>query len=69
MEKSAKILIGAEEIKAYIGVSSAELFKKFMGAKLPVLTLDGRMYAHADNLDLYFQMLTKTQKVISNGEL
>ena len=68
-KKSDKILIGADAIKAYIGVGSEHLFKKFLNAKLPVVNIDNRLYAHTDNLDAYFQKLTMQQRVVSSKDI
>ncbi len=57
-KQSDKILIGADAIMSYIGAGSEHLFKKFLSAKLPVVKIDNRLYAHTENLDAYFQKLT-----------
>jgi len=68
-KKSQKVLIGKEEIMEYLNVSKI-LFSKFVKAGMPVLYMDGRFYAHSENLDEYFKGITRvTMKNIPNSEL
>jgi hypothetical protein len=58
-----KILTGKEEIKAYIGIKSSELFMKFIASGMPAKQIDKHWYAHGDNLDDYFRRLTKIKNI------
>jgi len=51
-----------QEILEYLAISDT-LFGKFIKAGLPARFIDGRWYAHADNIDGWFQNLTK----VNNG--
>lgn len=55
---SNKILIGAQAIQDYLSIS-APTFKKFVQKGLPAVVIDNRWYAHTDNLDAYFQQITR----------
>jgi hypothetical protein len=57
---SQKFLTSKQEIMDYCKISEA-LFKKFISAGLPAMYIDGRWYAHADNLDDFFKSLTRVQ--------
>jgi hypothetical protein len=57
-KSSHKILIGAQAIQEYLQIS-APTFKKFVKKGLPAVVIDNRWYAHTDNLDAYFQQITR----------
>lgn len=52
-----KILIGKERIKDYLEISDF-IFDKFIKMGMPALYLDGRWYAHTENLEKYFKGIT-----------
>jgi len=52
-----KILIGAKAIMDYL-VISRPTFRKFIEMGMPATVIDGRWYAHTDNLDKFFQKIT-----------
>jgi uncharacterized membrane protein YpjA len=56
--RSHKFLTSKQEIMDYCKISEV-LFKKFIKAGMPALYIDGRWYAHTDNLDDYFKNLTR----------
>ncbi len=56
---AGKLLRNLEEILEYMGVSE-DLFRKFHENGLPARKIDGRWFAHTDNIDEYFRFLTKT---------
>lgn len=56
--KTRKVLIGIGEITGYLNIREP-MFKKFIGMGLPVIVLENRYYAHADNLDDFFRLLTR----------
>jgi len=53
-----KILNGSKEIMAYIGISSLPLFKEFIKMGMPAKLINNHWYAHSDNLDEYFRVIT-----------
>ena len=55
---SSKILIGAQAIQDYLQIS-APTFKKFIAKGLPAVVIDNRWYAHTDNINEYFQQMTR----------
>jgi len=57
MPEKKKILIGCDAIVTYIGVSRP-LFYEFVKKGMPARLLNGRWFAHTDNLDEYFKKLT-----------
>ena len=57
-ETNRKILRNLEEILEYMGVSE-DLFRKFHENGLPARKIDGRWFAHTDNIDEYFRLITK----------
>jgi hypothetical protein len=56
--KSQKILQGKKEIMKYCDISET-LFVKFIKSGMPAIQIDGRWYAHAENLDDYFKAMTR----------
>lgn len=56
-----KILVGQNEIMAYIGIKSVELFANFIKSGMPAKSINNRWYAHGENLDDYFKRLTKVR--------
>jgi hypothetical protein len=59
MTESKKILTTRQEILDYTGISK-NLYLKFIRAGMPVLYVDGRCYAHTDNIDEFFRAITKS---------
>lgn len=57
--KSKKVLIGVQAICEYLQISEPT-FYKFTKMGLPANVIDGRWYAHGDNLDSFFQQITFT---------
>jgi hypothetical protein len=72
-KETAKILGSKQEIMSYLKVSRVS-YKKFIKMGMPVLYLDGRCYAHKDNLDEFFKALTRVSmknapdEIIDAGE-
>jgi len=69
--KSQKILITGDVIMSYIqSLEKQEISRKmldnYISLGLPVVTLHGKLHAHADNIDRFFQEITKKQRI--NGE-
>lgn len=52
------ILMSKQEILDYLKVSNVS-YRKFIRMGMPVLYLDGRCYAHKDNLDAFFKLITR----------
>ncbi len=53
-----RILTSRQEIMDYAGISRI-LYMKFIKLGMPVLYVDGRCYAHTDNLDDFFKAVTR----------
>ena len=61
--QSKKILITAEAIMAYLSrvdgsPVSRPTFLKFVKMGMPVIVIDRVYYAHADNIERFFQQIT-----------
>lgn len=52
-----RVMTSKQEILDYLNISD-KLFRKFIKSGMPALFVDGRWYAHADNIDAWFQRLT-----------
>ena len=53
-----KILTSKDEIIDYAGLSK-HTYAKFLKMGMPVLYIDGRCYAHKDNIDEFFKAITR----------
>ena len=53
-----KVLTSRGEIMEYANLSKY-LFAKFVKMGMPVLYIDGRCYAHKDNIDEFFKAITR----------
>ena len=53
-----KVLMSKQEIMEHLKISD-KLYKKFIRMGMPVLFVDGRCYAHKDNLDEFFKAITR----------
>ena len=60
----SKILIGAGEIMQYLKCNK-DLMKTFLESGMPANKIRGRWYAHIDNIDRFFQVVTRTQAELS----
>lgn len=54
----AKVLLSKQDIMEHLKISD-KLYKKFIRMGMPVLYVDGRCYAHKDNLDDFFKAITR----------
>lgn len=52
-----RILMSKQEILDYLKISR-NAYRKFVKMGMPVLYLDGRCYAHKDNIDEFFKRIT-----------
>ena len=59
IQRSNKILRTKKEIMVYLDISSEEIFRRFIKQGLPAVVIDGRWYAHAENLDDFFKVKTR----------
>ena len=59
-QNNAKILTGMQSIMDYIGVGKSS-FYNLVKMGLPATVIDNRWYAHKDNIDLYFQQITRNR--------
>jgi len=55
-----KVLTSRGEIMEYANLSKY-LFAKFVKMGMPVLYIDGRCYAHKDNIDEFFRAITRVK--------
>jgi len=53
-----KVLMSKQEIMDHLKISKVA-YRKFIKMGMPVLYLDGRCYAHKDNLDEFFKHITR----------
>ena len=58
MTKSNKILIGADEICNFMGGVDRRTLGKWIDKGLPVKKEEGRLVAHAENLEYFFKNYT-----------
>jgi hypothetical protein len=65
---STKILTSAGEIMAYMRIGG-RLFKLFLRLKMPAVQINGRWFAHTENLEEWFRRLTLVQGTIDDPEL
>ena len=56
--KSLKFLTNKQEIMDYCKISE-KLFIKFIKNGMPAIQIEGRWYAHTENLDDFFKTLTR----------
>ena len=63
-----KVLTSRQEIMDYLKISD-KLYKKFVRMGMPVLYVDGRCYAHRDNLDDFFKAITRVSMKNAPDEL
>lgn len=69
-KNGGKLLVGMKEIMAYLQVGKVT-FSRFVEMGLPANIIDGRWYAHKDNLDDFTRAITKAQprKMIEEVEV
>lgn len=63
MKKSGKILTTADEIKEYMGIGD-KLYQHLLKLKLPVTMINGRHYAHTENVDDWWKLHTQKQTTL-----
>ena len=54
-ERAPKILRTKTEIMGYLRISSEDIFYRLIQEGMPCAVIDGRWYAHTENLDDYFK--------------
>ena len=59
VERSNKILRTKKEIMSYLDIRTEDVFDRFVKHGLPATVIDGRWYAHAENLDEFFKSITR----------
>lgn len=59
-QSAGKILVGMQAIMDYIGVGKSAFYTLIRNG-LPATVIDNRWYAHKDNLDAYFQQVTRVR--------
>lgn len=57
-ENNKKILVGVKQIVGYLEMSPPT-FYKLLKKGLPANLIDGKWYAHKENLDEYFKLVTR----------
>ena len=60
IKRSNKILSTEAEIKQFVGIASRPLFEQLLKAGMPVAVLNGRYYAHTQNIEEWFRLKTLT---------
>jgi hypothetical protein len=60
-EIKKRFLTSKEEIMEFLGIKDAVL-SQFLKINIPVIIINGRYYAHAENLDAWFKSLTAKQR-------
>ena len=65
---ATRILTNKQEILDYLKISD-KLYKKFIRMGMPVLYVDGRCYAHRDNLEDFFKTITRVSMKNAPDEL
>ncbi len=55
-----KILTSKKEILEYLGITEYKFYRMVEQGLIAATVIDGRWYAHADNLDEYFKKKTRT---------
>lgn len=58
MNGNNKILTSRQEIMDYLNVSRI-LYAQFVKMGMPVLYMNGRCYAHTENIDEFFRRITR----------
>jgi hypothetical protein len=64
---SPKMLSSAAEIQSYLRISD-KLFSHFIKLKMPAVQINGRWYAHTDNIDAWWQSCTAKQTTLEVPE-
>jgi uncharacterized membrane protein YpjA len=64
---SGKMLVNAEEIKAYLRIGDL-LFAHFIKLKMPAVQINGVWKAHTDNLDEWWRASTAQQTTLEVPE-
>ena len=64
---SPKMLSTAAEIQSYLRISD-KLFSHFIKLKMPAVQINGRWYAHTDNLDDWWRTCTAKQATLEVPE-
>lgn len=54
-----KILTSKQEILDYLGITEYKFNQMIRNKLIAAIVLDGRWYAHTDNLDAYFRERTR----------
>ena len=63
IERSKKILRRKEDVLEFLGVGEA-LLDFFVQRGLPVAIINGKWFAHTDNLEEYFRVITRSGFVL-----
>ena len=58
ISRSHKILIGGDEIRAYLDNIGKDQFQTLIEMGLPVRNIRGRLYAYTGNIDRFFEIIT-----------
>jgi hypothetical protein len=61
--RSPKILIGRDAIIKYIGMGDKRQYYELVKLGLPVIKVSGTLYAHADNIENWFQSISSEQNL------
>lgn len=61
VKKDSKILIGAKSIMNYLEISRPT-FYRFINMGMPAKLINGRWYAHIDNVEGFFKCITQVSR-------
>jgi len=62
IDRGKEFLMSKDEICAYLGGIGDALFARFLAMKMPVTCIEGRYYAHRENIDAWWKALTSKQR-------
>jgi hypothetical protein len=60
-DQTDNLLVTKKAIMAYLGIASEETFKTFVALKMPAVVINGRWYAHRENLEQWLRAVTSRQ--------
>jgi hypothetical protein len=60
-EPAKRFLTSKEEIMTFLNVKD-KVYAQFFKINIPVIIINGRHYAHSENLDAWFKSLTSKQR-------
>jgi len=62
IDRGKEFLMSKDEICAYLGGIGEALFARFLSMNMPVTCIEGRYYAHRENIDAWWKVLTAKRR-------